>query len=73
MNENGIAAKLADALSMFWQSLDEQERRLLALGVAWLVAVVAVAPVERRRRRQERAELASEVAQLLQERAVQHG
>lgn len=67
-----IAAKLADALSMFWQSLDDRERRLLALGVAYLAAMIVVTPIERQRRRQEREELATEVARLLVERS-QHG
>ena len=60
-----IAAKLADALSMFWQSLDEEERKLLALGVAYVAAMIVVAPIERRRKQKEREELATEVARLL--------
>ena len=60
-----IAAKLADALSMFWQSLDDRERKLLALGVAYLAAMVVVTPIERQRKRREREELAADVARLL--------
>jgi type II secretory pathway component PulM len=62
-----IAEKLADALTMFWQALDERERRLLALGVAWLVAMIALAPVERSRRQRERDEIAQRVALYLKE------
>lgn len=69
-----IAAKLADALSMFWQSLDERERQVLALGVAYVAAMIVVAPIERRRKQREQEELATEVARLLVERAGQsHG
>lgn len=63
-----IAAKLADALSMFWLSLDERERRLLAIGVAYVAAMIVVAPVEHRRKQREREELAAEVARLVIER-----
>jgi len=45
-----IAAKLADALSMFWQSLDDHERRLFALGVAWLLASIVMGAAERKRK-----------------------
>lgn len=62
---NEIAAKLADALSMFWQSLDEQERRLLGLGVLYLAALLVVGPLERRRRQREQDELAERVARRL--------
>jgi type II secretory pathway component PulM len=64
-----IATKLADALSMFWESLDERERRLLALGVAYVAAMIVVAPLERRRKQSEREELAVEVARILEARA----
>lgn len=59
---NEIAAKLADALSMFWLSLDEQERRLLAIGAAWLVASVVLAAAEQRRKERELDEVADRVA-----------
>lgn len=62
-----IAQKLADALSMFWQSLDGTERRLLVLGCAWLAGMVALAPVERQRRERERDEIAQRVALYLKE------
>lgn len=62
-----IAEKLADALTMFWQALDEKERRLLVLGTAWLVAMIALAPVERSRRQRERDEIAERVATYLKE------
>jgi hypothetical protein len=60
-----IAAKLADALSMFWQSLDERERRLLVLGTLWLGAMVVAAPLERNRREREQSELAERIEQRL--------
>lgn len=56
-----IATKLADALSMFWQSLDERERRLLVLGTLWLGAMLVAAPIERGRREREQAELAARI------------
>lgn len=59
---DGISAKLLDALSMFWSSLDERERRLLLLGVAYLAAVAVWAPLERRRRLREREELIVEIS-----------
>lgn len=62
-----IAEKLADALTMFWQALDDRERRLLVLGVAWLGAVIVMAPVERSRRQRERDEIAQRVALYLKE------
>lgn len=70
---NEIAAKLADALSMFWLSLDERERRLLALGVAYVAAMIVVAPIEKRRKQRDREELASEVARILVERGSSDG
>jgi len=72
MNPSEIAAKLADALSMFWQSLDDQERRLLVLGAVWLAAALALGPIERRRKEREEAELIERLAQALDERR-RHG
>jgi type II secretory pathway component PulM len=69
---NEIAAKLADALNMFWQSLDERERRLLALAIAYGLAMIVVAPMERRRKEREQEELAEKVARALVE-AGRHG
>jgi hypothetical protein len=63
-----IAAKFADALSMFWLALDEQERRLLLLGAAWLVGSVALAAVERQRKEREQEELVERVVARLHER-----
>ena len=65
-----IAAKLADALSMFWQSLDDRERRLIVIGCAYLAAVVLLAPVEKARRERERSEIVEAVARRLE---GQHG
>lgn len=60
-----IAGKLADALSMFWQSLDDRERKLLAVGVAYVAAMIVLAPIERQRKQRERAELVEDVARTL--------
>ena len=57
-----IAERFADAAVMFWQSLDAQEKRMLAVGVVWLAVVVVSAPLERGRKERERAELAEAVA-----------
>lgn len=62
---NEIAAKLADALAMFWQSLDEQERRLLMIGGLWLAAALISVPSERARKARERQELVEAVAERL--------
>lgn len=62
---NEIAAKLADALAMFWQSLDEQERRLLMIGGLWLAAALISVPMERSRKARERQELVEAVAERL--------
>lgn len=63
-----IAAKLADALSMFWQSLDEHERRLLAVGIAYVGAMIVVGVHERRRKEAELDALSDRVAARLVER-----
>ena len=47
---------------MFWQSLDAQEKRMLALGVAYVAFLVVSAPLERGRKQRERDELAEAVA-----------
>ena len=47
---------------MFWQSLDAQEKRMLALGVAYVTFLVVSAPLERNRKARERDELAEAVA-----------
>lgn len=65
-----IVGKLADSLSMFWQALDEQERRLVIVGAVWIVAMAANVPLEQRRRRSERDEIA---AQVLAELRSAHG
>ncbi len=65
---NEIATKLADALSMFWQSLDDRERRLLVLGTLWVTAMIVAAPIERNRREREQSELAERIEARLAER-----
>jgi type II secretory pathway component PulM len=68
VNPSEIAAKLADALSMFWQSLDERERRLLALGAVWVAVSLAMMPLERRRKEREEAELIERLAAAIEVR-----
>lgn len=65
---NEIAAKFADALSMFWLALDEHERRLLLIGAAWLVGSVALGVAERKRRQAELDAVAEQVLARLEER-----
>lgn len=65
---NEIVTKLADALSMFWQALDDHERRLLVAGVAWVSASLVLGAVERKRKARELDELAERVAARLAER-----
>lgn len=56
-----IPAKLADALLMFWQALDDQERRMLVVGCAWAVALVVSSVGANQRRERERNEIAARV------------
>lgn len=64
-----IAAKFVSAMSGFWWALDEQERRLVLLGLAYLAAMIVWVPLERSRKERERQELADEVARILVERS----
>jgi type II secretory pathway component PulM len=68
VNPSEIAAKLVDALSMFWQSLDERERRLLAIGAAWVAVSLVMLPLERRRKEREEAELIERLAAAIEVR-----
>lgn len=55
-----IVERAFDAALMFWQTLDERERMLLASGLAWFaVIVLQVKLVERKER--EREQLADAV------------
>lgn len=65
-----IAAKLLDAASMFWQALDDHERRLLIIGAAYLVATVALSASERSRQARERDQLVEDVVQRLEGRIL---
>ena len=47
---------------MFWQSLDAQEKRMLALGVAYVTFLVVSAPLERGRKQRQMDEIAEAVA-----------
>lgn len=60
---DGITGKLADALSMFWLSLSDQERKLVVVGAAYLLGLVLIAPLERKRKLAEREEIVSEVVE----------
>ena len=55
-----IAEKLADALRMFWQALDEEERRVVLYLTAYFACSVAVA-MHRRQRARMVAELREEI------------
>lgn len=70
---NEIVAKLADSLSMFWQALDERERRLFALGVAWVVGSFVLAAAERGRKQREKEEWVAEALRLMDERWERRG
>jgi type II secretory pathway component PulM len=61
--------RAADAAVMFWQSLDPQERKMLAVGVAWVVYMIVQVPLEQARRQRDRDELADAVAERLMRRA----
>ena len=58
-----IVEKLADSLSMFWQSLSLEERRLVLVGVVWVGLSVYSLTAGRRRQERERAQLADLVAE----------
>ena len=55
-----IASKLMDALSMFWQSLDEHERRVLLYMLVYFAVTMLVAAQQRSRERLK-AELREEL------------
>jgi type II secretory pathway component PulM len=55
-----LLTKAADAASMFWQALDERERRLLLYGAVYL-AVLVYASLRRRERERFRRELLAEL------------
>lgn len=58
-----IIAKFGSALSGFWWSLDEHERKLLVIGSAYLVAVACYAMTAQGRRERELDELVDRVAE----------
>ena len=60
-----IIAKFGSALSGFWWSLDEHERKLLIIGGAYLVAVVLYTSTAQERRERELEELAARLEQRL--------
>jgi hypothetical protein len=60
-----IAEKLRDALSMFWQSLDTDERRILIGGIAWVMLSLVATVAQERRREWEREQIAESVARRL--------
>lgn len=64
----GIVSKLTDSLSMFWQSLDDDERRIVAYAVAYVLVSVMLGVQAAARQRRERA-LRDEVSAILREHA----
>lgn len=58
---NEIATKLYDALSMFWASLDDHEKRIVLYFAAYLTVTTALA-YARARREKMIAELREELA-----------
>jgi hypothetical protein len=64
-----IVERAADAAVMFWQSLDDREKRMLAVGVIWAAYVLVSVPVSKARQDRDRQLLADAVA----ERLVRHG
>ena len=59
-----ILSKLTDALQMFWQALDDEERRIVAYLVVYLGASALMAVQQRadeRRRQRIVAELREEI------------
>jgi hypothetical protein len=58
---NEIAGKLIDALSMFWASLDEHEKRIVLYFAVYLTVTTALACARTRRERMI-AELREELA-----------
>lgn len=55
-----IASKLVDAASMFWQALDERERRMLLYVAAYFAFTMLLAAQQRSRERLK-AELREEI------------
>ena len=60
-----IIAKFGSALSGFWWSLDDHERRLLVIGTSYLVAMTVYLATAERRRRESIDELADRIAERL--------
>lgn len=60
-----IMGKFASSMSGFWWSLDDQERRLLVLGLAWVAATIVLVPVSRAKAERERQELVDQVTERL--------
>lgn len=60
MDALAVVAKASDAASMFWQSLDEGERRLL-LYLGGYLLLSALFGLQRRSREQLKAELREEL------------
>lgn len=67
-----VLSKLTDALSMFWQSLDEEERRVVAYVVAYL-AVSAVLGLQSASAQRRERRLREDVAAVLREHGARAG
>ena len=50
---------------MFWQSLDDREKRMMAVGVAWALYLIVSVPLARAREDRDRQLLADAVAERL--------
>lgn len=60
-----VVERFTDAAAMFWQSLNDSERRALVVGACWLAYFVATVPLERARNDRERDRLADAIAERL--------
>ena len=61
-----IVERLGDAALMFWQSLDERERRVVVFGLVYAVYLLVQIPLEAKRQENDRRELAAAIAQEIQ-------
>ena len=57
--------RLGDAALMFWQSLDDRERRMIVMGVVYGVYLVAASVAASKHREHERRQLAIAIAEEL--------
>ncbi len=65
-----ISAKARDAAQMFWQALDDEEKRIVAYLACYVIANIALAVHSSSRSRRERALEARIAERLTQETRV---